>query len=343
MALQLRRAERKKAKLKIGISAISGAGKTTGSLLFAYGLLKGEHPEWTDEQVWDKIAIIDSENGSGEIYCNSKVKGTPYYIGQYWTIPLQAPFTCEKYIEAINMCKEAGMEVCIIDSMTHLWNGVGSLLEKQGNIAQRSGNSYTAWRSITPEYNRFLDTMLQVDMHIIGTMRSKTEYSQEKNADGKTVIRKVGMSPIMRDGIEFEFTLFMDIDADHQAHVTKDRTGVLSDDFFVIEPKEGIKIAEWLNSGAEMIDNEMAMKKASPESANNKTEVPVSNNEINDKHDELKSLIDSVISSGVKREDVAATIKKHYIVNGKPSANYTNIKDVSILDAIIEDVKGLVK
>ena len=208
MALELRRAERKKARLKIGISSISGAGKTTGSLLFSYGLLKGEHPDWSDDEIWDKIAIIDSENGSGELYANSKVKGTPYYIGQYWTIPLAAPFTCERYIEAINLCKENNKEVCIIDSMTHLWNGVGSLLEKQGNIAQRSGNSYTAWRTITPEYNKFLDTMLQVDMHIIGTMRSKTEYSQEKNAEGKTTIRKVGMAPVMRDGIEYEFTLF---------------------------------------------------------------------------------------------------------------------------------------
>ena len=126
LALQLKTAVRKKAKLKIGIAAPSGAGKTMSSLLLAYGIVKGEHPKWSDEDCWSKIAIIDSENGSGELYAGYDQKGIK--IGNYQSVTLSPPYTPQQYIEAIKLCKEAEMACAIIDSASHLWMAV---LDKQ--------------------------------------------------------------------------------------------------------------------------------------------------------------------------------------------------------------------
>jgi hypothetical protein len=249
MALQLTKAQRSRAYLKLGISAPSGAGKTLGSILLGYGLVKEAHPDWTEEQIWEHIAIIDSENGSGQLYV-----GTEHHninIGVYNVITLTPPFEAEKYIQAIDLCKEAGMEVCIIDSTTPLWSGVGGLLEQQNNAAKRGGNSYTAWRDITPMHNRFVDSMLQAPMHIIATMRAKQEYVQEKGPNDKTIIRKVGMEPEQRKGMEYEFTIFLEINNEHDAFGSKDRTSQFDQKTFKITPEVGKQMMRWLEEGTD--------------------------------------------------------------------------------------------
>lgn len=250
MGLQLKQAQRKKAYLKLGISAPSGGGKTLGALLIAYGLMKEKYPKESDEVRWGKIAIIDSENGSGELYVGKEIANTR--IGVYNAITLTPPFEADKYTQAIELCREAGMEVCIIDSTTHLWSGQGGLLEQQSAAAKRTGNSYTAWRDVTPQHNRFVDTMLQTPMHIIATMRSKQEYVQEKDEKtGKTTVRKLGLEPEQRKGMEFEFTTFFEINAEHEAFGSKDRTSLFDQKTFKIDPKVGATLMQWLESGAD--------------------------------------------------------------------------------------------
>lgn len=250
MALELRKAVRRKAFLKLGMSAPSGGGKTAGALLVAFGIMKGKYPKISDVDIWEKIAIIDSENKSGELYVNSTIGNTR--IGEYLAVPLESPFTAEKYIDALKLCEDNGVEVAIIDSTTHLWAGEGGMLEQQGNAAKRTGNSYTAWRDVTPQHNRFIEKMLQANMHIIATMRSKTEHVQEKNEQGKTVVRKVGMNPIQRDGMEYEFTAFFEIDAEHNSFGAKDRTQIYDQKTFKITPDVGRAYWEWLDSGADV-------------------------------------------------------------------------------------------
>lgn len=249
MALQLTKAQRSKAYLKLGMSAPSGGGKTLGAILLGYGLVKEAHPDWTEEEIWEHIGIIDTENGSGQLYV-----GTEHHninIGVYNVVTLQAPFEAEKYIQAIELCKDAGMEVCIIDSTTPLWSGAGGLLEQQNSAAKRGGNSYTAWRDITPMHNRFVDTMLQTPMHIIATMRSKQEYVQEKGPNDKTIIRKVGMEPEQRKGMEYEFTIFLEINNEHEAFGAKDRTSQFDQKTFKITPETGRLMMRWLEGGTD--------------------------------------------------------------------------------------------
>jgi hypothetical protein len=148
------------------------------------------------------------------------------------------------------LCVDNKLEVAIIDSVTHLWSGEGGLLEQQGDVAKRTKNSYTAWREITPMYNTFLEKMLQSPLHIITTMRAKTEHVQEKDANtGKSVVTKLGLEPEIRKGFEFELTTFLEINAEHEAFGSKDRTSLYDQKTFKITPKVGMAFMKWLQGG----------------------------------------------------------------------------------------------
>lgn len=237
--MQIRKAERKKAKLRLGISAPSGAGKTYSSLLIASGIT-GDY---------SKVGLIDTENGSGDLYA---------HLGDYSVIPIEAPFTPDKYIQAIKLFEDNGFEVIVIDSLTHAWAGEGGILDIQSAVAaaSRSGNSYTAWREVTPKHNALVNAILQSKCHVITTMRAKTEYVQEKNDNGKTEIKKVGLAPIQRDGMEYEFTVMFDVSINHVASASKDRTSLFDGQYFKPDVDTGKKLLEWLENGVETISSD---------------------------------------------------------------------------------------
>lgn len=322
--LQLKKAQRSQAYIKIGMSAPSGGGKTFSSILLAYGLVKGAHPDWKDDEIWNHIAIIDTENGSGQLYVGSNVGST--HIGSYNVVVLKPPFEADKYIQAIDLCQQAGMEVCIIDSSTHLWSGEGGLLEQQSNAAKRSGNSYTAWRDITPQHNHFVEKMLQVPMHIIATMRAKEEYVMESDSGGKTNIRKVGMEPEQRKGMQYEFTIFFELTADHTAYGSKDRTSLFDGRYFVITPETGLEIVRWLSGST----NEEPVILASVEKANPKEAFQAAQNKVIDLCKKL---------GGSENKDLMKLLKEN-TPDGKGNPN--SIKDPRKLTDLyikIEDLK----
>lgn len=230
---KFRKAERRKSKLRLGIAGPSGSGKTYSSLLIAYGIT-GD---------WEKIAVIDTENGSADLYAD---------LGDYAVCTLEPPYTPEKYIETIKEAEREGFEVIIIDSLTHAWSGEGGILDQHGKATDSKyrGNSWSAWREFTPKHNKLVETMLQSKCHIIATLRSKTEYIQTKEGD-KTVIKKVGMAPIQREGMEYEFTVFFDISLDHIATPSKDRTNMFDGQYFKPDIETGKKLKQWLDSGVE--------------------------------------------------------------------------------------------
>lgn len=153
---QLRKAERKRAKLKIGLFGPAGSGKTMSSLRLARGMAE-----------WEKIAVIDTENGSADLYS---------HLGPYNTMYLEPPYSPERYIEAITECLNAGMEVIIIDSITHEWAGPGGILELADELGKGSKNSFSVWSKLTPRHNKFIDSILQADAHVIACGRSKQDY-----------------------------------------------------------------------------------------------------------------------------------------------------------------------
>ncbi len=227
------KATRKKAKLRLALQGPSGSGKTYGALLIAKGL-------------GGKIAVIDTERGSASLYSN---------LVDFDVLELDPPYTPERFIEAMREAAQAGYETLIIDSITHEWNGVGGCLEMVDDIARAKfrGNSWSAWNEVTPRHRAFIDSMLRAPMHIIATMRSKTETAQTEGPNGKKQVVKLGMKAEQRDGFEFEFTTVLDIVHDgHFAVPSKDRTRLFADrDPHCITPETGVMLMKWLESGAE--------------------------------------------------------------------------------------------
>lgn len=243
--MAFRKAERRQAKLRLGLVGPSGSGKTYGALLIAQGL-------------GGRIALIDTENGSGELYADAC---------DYDVCQITPDFTPDKYIAAIHEAEQAGYDVIIIDSLTHAWSGEGGILEYVDKLKGR-GNDFAAWRKATPLHNALVNAMLQSPCHIIATMRAKTAYDMEKDErTGKVKPVKIGLAPIQRDGMDYEFTVVFEIDQQrHLAEATKDRTSLFDGQIFQITPETGEKLKAWLETGlpAETIIPQPRAKNAAP-------------------------------------------------------------------------------
>lgn len=226
--MELKKAVRKQVKLRLGMSGASGFGKTYSALLLAYGMTND----------WSKIAVIDTENKSASLYAN---------LGEYNTLELSAPYSPERYTEAIKTCENAGMEVIIIDSISHEWEGKGGCLE----IVESYGGRYQDWAKVTPRHNAFIQTILQSNCHIITTVRRKQDYDMIKNEHGKTTVQKVGMKEVTREGFEYEITInFEFLNDNHMVKASKDRTSLFCNQpEFVITTETGKKIKEWCECG----------------------------------------------------------------------------------------------
>jgi hypothetical protein len=162
------------------------------------------------------------------------------------------PYETEKYIKAIEEAEAQGYDVIILDSISHAWAGEGGLLDQQGKIADSGrGNSYTAWRNVTPKHNKFIEKMLSCNLHLIATMRSKTEYALATNDQGKQQPKKMGLAPVQREGMDYEFTVVFDIDTNHNATPSKDRTSLFDGKIFLPSEKTGKALLDWLESGVE--------------------------------------------------------------------------------------------
>jgi hypothetical protein len=226
--MQLRKATRKKAKIRLGLSAVSGGGKTYSAILVAKGLV-GD---------LSKVAIIDTENGSADLYA---------HLGDFNVLPLTAPFTPERYIEAIKSCEKAGMEVIIVDSISHEWDGKGGCLE----IVESLGGKYQDWAKVTPRHQAFIDAIIHSPSHVITTVRRKQDYEMIKDGN-KVRVEKGGLREITREGFEYELTINLELDTKHNATASKDRTQLfMNKPAFVPSEQTGEMIAAWCEQGEE--------------------------------------------------------------------------------------------
>jgi hypothetical protein len=229
MPFQITKATKIQSKARIGIVGPAGSGKTYSALAIAAGL--GEY-----------IAVIDTENASAAKYAG---------VVDFDVLTLDT-FSPRTYVDAIHAIEEAGYDVLIIDSLSHAWSGKGGALEMIDQAAKRSsGNNFAAWRDVTPEHNKLVDALVRCKCHLIVTMRSKMEYVLDRDEKtGRTAPRKVGMAPVQRDGLEYEFDIAGDIDLDHNWVITKTRCSAL-DGMVVNRPGAQIaqQIKAWLADG----------------------------------------------------------------------------------------------
>lgn len=239
----LRLATKQKVKLKLGLFGVSGSGKTMSALRLAYGLC-GD---------WSKIAVIDSESisdqaSSSELY--SGYKSNEFGIGQFNILPLRPPYDPQRYINAIYECEKAGMEVIIIDSISHEWEGKGGCLE--------TAKRFQDWKDVGNKHTEFVEKIKNSSSHIIACARVKTKYNTvevEKQGKKSFEVAKSGEGIVTREGFDYELITAFDVTHSHLATTSKDRTGLFSDCIpFLITEETGKQLLEWANEGILLSD-----------------------------------------------------------------------------------------
>lgn len=234
MTFVFKPASRKQSKLRLALVGVSGSGKTWTALKLARVLGK-------------RIAVIDSEHGSASLYAGD--------VADFDALDLES-YAPRTYVQAINAAEAAGYDVIIVDSLSHAWAGKDGALEMVDKAAKRSqsGNSYTAWRDVTPEHNALVDAMISCKAHLIVTMRAKTVHELVEDSRGKKVPKKIGLAPIQREGLDYEFTLVAEMDLEHNFVVSKSRCTTL-DGAVINRPDERVAetLLEWLNTGAAFV------------------------------------------------------------------------------------------
>lgn len=226
------RATKKHAKLRMAIAGPSGSGKTYTALTFAKAL-------------GGRVAVVDTERASASLYSD---------LFEFDTMEL-SDFRPSYVIGAISAAAEAGYEVFIFDSWSHTWQGRNGILELVEKVALRGAkgrnpNKFDAWSEVNPHYQAEIDALLAAPMHVIVTLRSKMEY-EKSNEGGRFSIRKLGLQPIARDGLEYEFQVFADMDQDNNLVITKTRCTALTG---LVVNRPGADIVDtltaWLGAGA---------------------------------------------------------------------------------------------
>lgn len=230
-----KKATKQQAKLRLALAGPAGSGKTFTSLLIAQSLAQSEG---------GRVAVIDTENGSASKYAD---------LFDFDAVSLTASsgFAPERYLEMLREAESAGYPVIVMDSLSHEWAGKDGILEAVDQAASQSnGNKFVAWGRVTPRHDKLVRAIVESPAHIVCTLRAKMEYVQERNERGRTEIRAVGMKPIQRDELEYEFDVYGLLEQDNRLIVRKSRCPQLSG--AVIE-KPGTDVArvliDWLSSG----------------------------------------------------------------------------------------------
>ncbi len=303
------KAKREQLWLKILLAGPSGSGKTYSALRLAKGIAEAAN---------SRYAAIDTENGRIRYYANEF---------DFDDLQLEAPYTPEKYIEAINTAVSAGYKVLIVDSITHEWDYCIDIHDKM------PGNSYTNWGKVTPRHDAFMEKILQSPIHIISTVRGKDTYVLE-DRNGKQVPKKVGMGYKQRDNTEYNYTLTFNIAQDtHIADAQKDNTHLFEGRYEVLTERDGRALYDWANAG------DTPSPKQPPKTVTTVSDVgndAVKRTPLEEAIAKINILAQKLVGKGTTKKAISETIKR---VSG--SANYNKITDLEVATNVYNELKAL--
>ncbi|MDT2813773.1 AAA family ATPase [Vagococcus carniphilus] len=248
--MEITKAKREQIKVPIMVTGASGSGKTVSSLILAKGIVEKKYPDLSDSEHWEKIGVIDTEHKRSMLYADSTVANVE--IGSFLHIDLEAPFSVGRYTQAFKLLKDSGVEVIIVDSLTHAWSGEGGILEEVER--QGKGNpklQMVAWSKVKPLEKEFQRLVTGNSVYVIGTTRSKQAYEMEKDDNGRTQVRKVGLKSDQKDALEYEFAIVLRMDEFHNAEATKDNSNMFNEPF-LISKEIGHQIYEWSSEGVDL-------------------------------------------------------------------------------------------
>ena len=302
-----KKARKEQAKLRMGIIGPAGSGKTYTALITARNLV----PD-------GKIAVIDTERGSASKYAD---------IFEFDVCELES-FHPENYIKTIQAAEEAGYDVLIIDSLSHAWAGKDGALELVDKAAARErGNSFAAWRHVTPLHNAMVDAIIGARLHVIVTMRSKVEWVIEKDERGKSVPRKIGLQPVQRDGLEYEFDVVADMDLDNNFIVSKTRCPALRGSVIHCPNEEPAKtLRAWLSDGVPVVEPEVSRKELS-QKQKARIHQPPAKTEASDR-EQLFRYMDGVAEALLVDAEAAKAAVEAFLLNSYEKYNVETLDDI---------------
>jgi hypothetical protein len=290
------KATRKDVKIKLAITGPTGSGKTFSALRLAKGM-------------GGKIAVVDTENGSASLYSDKF---------DFDVVNLSPPFNTKKYVEAVDAAVKEGYDTVVIDSLSHAWAGPGGVLDRKSDYdLHAKGNSFTNWQKFGKEQDAFIQTILQSPINVICTMRSKTAYQIIENEKGKAAPVKMGLAPVQRDGVEYEFSIIFDCQMDHKAEASKDRTTLFTDEIFQITEETGKTIKDWLLGAEENAKKEIEA-----------LELQINKNINNLKDEQMRKSFASKVATAIDKKDLMKLetmnnwlLEKGSTQGGEPRAN----------------------
>lgn len=231
--MEFKEASRKDVRIKMALAGPAGAGKTLGALLIAKGLVSDIK----------NVGVVQTESGRAQCYLE--------HIGPFKIMEMQPPFEPGKFVEAIGVAEKAGLKCLVLDSLSDEWAGLGGSLDLHAKASEVTKNSFTAWKRITPKHEEVFNKILSSPLHIIATIKKKSDYVMEEvtNKRGQKVQqpRRVGTKDIQREGTEYRWMLQFDIDQKaNEATCSKDNTSLFQGrEPFVIDESVGQKIRNW--------------------------------------------------------------------------------------------------
>lgn len=205
--------------LKILLYGPTWSGKTMSSLLLAQGIVVAKRQLKDPEKAWQHIVLHDSEYGRGTLYA---------HLGTYNYIKKDAPYRTEDLVQDIQTLNaDPQIDVIIVDSFTHYWSKDGGILEQKAAKDKLGGNSYANWQDYTEKFNKAVTSLIASPKVVIATARAKSDRAIIQDTAGKVAVKTYGLKPDLRDDIDFEFDIVLNIDKEtHSVIVDKGLVGM---------------------------------------------------------------------------------------------------------------------
>lgn len=294
------KAKREQIWVKVLFTGPSGSGKTYSALRMATGFAAKEG---------GRVAFVDTENGRVRYYANEF---------DFDEMQLTAPYTSEKYMDAIALAISAGYHILVIDSLSHEWLWCNDVVNNM------PGNSFQNWGKVkTQHHNKLMEQVIQSPIHIFATARGKDKWSIEEK-DGKKTPRKVGEGSVQSDDVEYNYTVTFNLTQDSNvATCTKDNTHIFEGRYEKITEEDGKKLYDWANTG----------EKPAPKPV--EEFVPAQTRTIDDVHKDIKDAIAKKMNDGFDRAKMVDVIKGVCGV-----ANYQKISDPEVAEKILAAVQA---
>lgn len=234
MSISIKPVKRAGARIVVAFAGVSGSGKTYTALQFACGLAGGDP---------SKVGMLDTENRRGMLYAD--VLSSPFLYA-----PIEPPFSPARMIDAIDEFAKAGIEVLVVDSVSHEYEGTGGILEMQAKMPRGP----KGWQIVKDKHKRFVNRLLQAPFHVVVCVRAreKTDFTDAANPKSK------GIEPIQEKNFMFEMTASLLLDAEGttqrpiklpaalRPHLGR-RKGYITQD-------DGKAVAAWVSSGTPVDD-----------------------------------------------------------------------------------------